>query len=86
VGESGEWSDVEDGVRVFAVLHTAFGEDDGDEVDAGVGEERDGRGVCEELQVKSASVGQSSYEKTYASVDMANVANDIVVAVEDWEG
>jgi hypothetical protein len=34
------WIDVEDGVGVFAVVHAAGGEDDGDEVDAGVFEER----------------------------------------------
>ncbi len=28
--------DVEDGVGVFAVVHSTGGEDDGDEVDAGV--------------------------------------------------
>jgi len=43
------WIDVEDGVGVFAVVHAAGGEDDGDEVDAGVFEERGGAGLCEEL-------------------------------------
>lgn len=42
VGEGAVGGDVEDRVGVFAVLHAAFGEDDGDEVDAGGGEEGDG--------------------------------------------
>ena len=37
---------MEDGVGVFAVLDAALGEDDGDEVDAGLGEEGDGGCVC----------------------------------------
>ena len=46
VSEGGEGRDVEDGVGVFAVFDAAFREDDGDEVDAGLGEEGDGGGVC----------------------------------------
>lgn len=40
---------MEDGVGVFAVVHAAGGEDDGDEVDACVFEERCGAGCCKEL-------------------------------------
>ena len=42
VGEGAVGADVEDWVGVFAVLDAALGEDDGDEVDAGGGEEGDG--------------------------------------------
>ena len=43
--------EMEDGKRVFAVLDAAFGEDDGDEVDAGAGEEGNGGGVCQKLKI-----------------------------------
>ena len=46
---------MENGIAVFAVLDATFGEDDGDEVDARLAEQGDGRGVREELQGKSAS-------------------------------
>ena len=36
VRQGAEGRDMEDGIGVFAVLHAAFGEDDGDEVDAGL--------------------------------------------------
>ena len=36
MGEGGIGVDVEDWVGVFTVVHTAGGEDDGDEMDAGV--------------------------------------------------
>lgn len=49
VGQCAEEGDIEDGVGVFAVLDAAFGEDDGDEVDAAGREEGDRGGVCEEL-------------------------------------
>ena len=49
VRESGVWADVKHGVRVFAVVHAAGGEDDRDEVDAGVFEEGGGGGCGEEL-------------------------------------
>jgi hypothetical protein len=42
---------VEDGEGVFAVAHTALGEDDGYEVDAGGAEEGEGGGFCEELLI-----------------------------------
>lgn len=40
VGEGRIWAHVEDGERVFAVVHAAGGENDGDEVEAGVFKER----------------------------------------------
>lgn len=40
---------VEDRDRVSAVVHAAFGEDDGDEVDAGRAEEWEGGGLRKEL-------------------------------------
>jgi hypothetical protein len=49
VGECAVWVYVEDGERVFAVVDAAFGEDDGDEVDAGGSKEREGRRLGEEL-------------------------------------
>ena len=49
VCESGVGVYVEDGVGVFAVVHAAGGEDDGDEVDTGVFEEGGGTGFREEL-------------------------------------
>ncbi len=42
VREGGVGADVEDGVGVFAVVHAAGGEDDGNEVDAGVFQEGGG--------------------------------------------
>ena len=41
--------DVEDGERILAVVETARGEDDGDEVDAGIVEERGRARFGEEL-------------------------------------
>ena len=40
VSEGGLRVYVEDGIRVFAINHAASGKDDGDEVDAGIFEER----------------------------------------------
>ena len=40
VSEGGLRVYVEDGIRVFAIDHAAGGKDDGDEVDAGILEER----------------------------------------------
>ncbi len=50
VCEGGVGADVEDGVGIFAVVHAAGREDDGDEVDAGVFEEGGGGGGGEELE------------------------------------
>lgn len=51
VREGGVGADMKDGVGVFAVVHAAGGECDGDEVDAGVFEEG-GRGGCGEELVE----------------------------------
>lgn len=51
VGKGREGVYVEDGEGVFAVAHTALGEDDGYEVDAGGAEEGEGGGFCEELLI-----------------------------------
>lgn len=44
--EGAEGRDVEDWVGVFPINDAAFGEDDGDKMDAGVTQERDGGGIC----------------------------------------
>jgi hypothetical protein len=41
---------VEDWERVFAIVDAALGEDDRDEVNAGGAEEREGSGLCKELE------------------------------------
>jgi hypothetical protein len=41
---------VEDGERVFAVVDAAFGEDNGDKVDAGGSQEWEGRRLGKELR------------------------------------
>jgi hypothetical protein len=56
VGESGKRRDVEDRERVFPFVHASCGEDDGDEVDAGVSEERQGGGFGEELDIDAGDV------------------------------
>ena len=48
--EGGVRANVKHGVRVFAIVHAAGRENDGDKVDAGVFEERGGGGCCEELK------------------------------------
>lgn len=48
-GASGVY--VEDRVRVLAVVHTTLRENDGDEVNAGGVEKREGRGVGKKLDV-----------------------------------
>lgn len=40
VSESGVRADVENGKGVFAVIHTTIGENDGNEVDAGIFQKR----------------------------------------------
>jgi len=40
---------VEDWVGVFAILEASLGKDDGDEMDAGIAEEWNRRGVCKKL-------------------------------------
>lgn len=49
MGERTEWIHMEDGIRVFAIVDAALGEDDGNEVDAGGAEEREGGRFGEEL-------------------------------------
>jgi hypothetical protein len=47
---------VEDGEGVFAFVHASSAEDDGDEVDACVAEEWEGRGASEEFDVCDGDV------------------------------
>ena len=47
---------MEDGERVFAFEHASRREDDCDEVDAGVLEEGERRGLCEEFDVNDGDV------------------------------
>lgn len=49
VREGGVGVHVEDGERVAALVHAAFGKDDADEVNAGGAEEGEGGVFCEEL-------------------------------------
>lgn len=51
MGERARGIDVEDRIRVLAVVHTTLREDDGDEVNARGVEKRESRGVGKKLDV-----------------------------------
>jgi hypothetical protein len=59
VGEGAGWVDVEYGVRVLAIVHTALGEDDSDEVDARRVEKREGRGIGQKLDIDVRNVANN---------------------------
>jgi hypothetical protein len=59
VGEGAGRVDVEYRVRVLAIVHTALGEDDGDEVGARRVEEREGWGIGEKLDVDVRNVANN---------------------------
>jgi hypothetical protein len=50
VGEAGEGIDVENGIGIFPVVHSSFGENDGYELDAGAPEEVGSGGFGKELR------------------------------------
>lgn len=50
------WVDVEYGVRVFAIIHTSFREDHGNEVDARGLEKRESSGFCEESNIDMGNI------------------------------
>ena len=54
--EGAGWGYVENGERVFAILHAPSGEDDADKVDAGISEERKRRRLGEKLDVDGGDV------------------------------
>lgn len=83
--EGGVGANVEDGVRVFAVVHAAGGEDYGNEVDAGVFQERGGGGFSEELGELTGE-WTVAVRQAYLDVDIGNVAYDVVLVVHDSKG
>ena len=56
MSEGGEWSNVKNGKGVFPLIHASGGQDDSDEVDAGIPEERQGRGLGEEFDIDARYV------------------------------
>jgi len=76
---------VENRERVFAVIHAAFGKDHGDEMDAGGSEEGERCGLCEELVCRSVAGRCCGERRAYSDVDMGDIANDVVLGVEDGQ-
>ena len=86
VGEGRVGVYVEDWVGVFAVVHAAIGENDGDEVDAGVFEEWSGAGAGEELLVESVNHGRSwIHIGSYLDINVRDIPYDIPMVVDNCQ-
>ncbi len=85
VGERGVGIDVEDWVGIFAVIHAAVGQDDGDEVDAGVFKEGGRAGAGEklfDLLVSQKSPVTICDSGIYLYINIRDIANNVPMIVD----